>query len=41
LDLASKLNVDASGTLTIMYGGTSQWTKARANIYHNSGNVGT
>jgi hypothetical protein len=36
----TELNVDASGKLTVVSGGTIQWTTTGANISYNSGNVG-
>jgi hypothetical protein len=35
----TKLNVDASGNLTVI-GGTSQWTTTGTSIFYNTGNVG-
>ncbi len=37
--IIKKLNIDASGNLTVM-NGTNQWTTSGANIYYNTGNVG-
>ncbi len=37
---STKLNVDASGNLTVVSGGTSQWTTTGTSIFYNTGNVG-